>query len=416
MPYVNFLVFRGTDFFYKPPFARELRKLPNGSKGVQFRGKIYQIYEGKIDINKKSYKINDCPVVDAHHSLDPDNLDKSQFFYDDKIYNPILYFNGFEEDLDSFLLSLDYKKIDYLQGDLCKDKASNKKKYDYQIKFSDESIKENNLSINDILRILLYSRNDPVVDSIEKNINVILETSIEEGIKAKNILNLLERYPIHTLPNLILKLKNNKNTYEVNNNLVKNLKEEKIKLELKLQSKEEEIEVFDELLNKKASEEYKISKISEQSEYINELENTVNQLYDENHNLKKDKKNFLSTNLKKKFLNFISDICSSTMPRIRLILRSEITLFEKFDDLSIIFNLLNKINDKQNIKFRKIVHLDKWFEVNEHISTGKEKKGRIYFSPLKNNLVAVCIDYKFDDKSQKKIFNNLDNFNLSLIR
>ncbi len=104
------------------------------------------------------------------------------------------------------------------------------------------------------------------------------------------------------------------------------------------------------------------------------------------------------------------------MPRIRLILRSEITLFEKFDDLSIIFNLLNKINDKQNIKFRKIVHLDKWFEVNEHISTGKEKKGRIYFSPLKNNLVAVCIDYKFDDKSQKKIFNNLDNFNLSLIR
>lgn len=416
MPYVNFLVFKGTDFFYKPPFARELRKLPSGSKGVQFRGKIYQIYEGKIDINKKSFKINDCPVVDAHHSLDPDNLDKSQFFYDDKIYNPILYFNGFEEDLDSFLLSLDHNKIDYLQGDVCKDKASNKKKYDYQIKFSDESIKENNLSINDILKILLSSRKDPLVDSLERKINVILETSIEEDVKRKNILNLLEKYPLQTLPNLVLKLKNNKNEYEISNNLIKNLKDEKIKLELKLQKKEDEIEVFDNLLNDKANEEYKIDQIREQTEYIKELENTVNQLYDENHNLKKDKKNFLSTNIKKKFLNFISDICDSTMPRLRLILRSEITLFEKFDDLSTIFKFLSKINNKENIKFRKIVYLDKWFELNEHISTGKEKRGRIYFSPLKNNLVAICVDYKFDDKSQKKIFNNLDNFNLNLIK
>ena len=100
------------------------------------------------------------------------------------------------------------------------------------------------------------------------------------------------------------------------------------------------------------------------------------------------------------------------MPRLRLIQKSELVIFEKFTNIVPLFKLLKKINDKQKINFKKIRTSNSWFEVNDHISTGEEKKGRIYYSPLKSNLVAVVVDYKYNDKDQFLKFEKIINLNL----
>lgn len=415
MPYIKFKVYNLDKFITKPAFARQLRRLPDGTTGVEFRGKVYNLFEDQIDISTKSFNPRDCPLISSKQILDRKKIKKEDFHYNDQQYNPVFYFNGLYEDLNSFLYNLDLHKIDYLKADYSISKAPNNINYDYEVKLSEESVKEKNLNLERIIQILLDSLANFSIQSIEKQLKDMINKNIDENVKEKNINLLIEKYPRILIPKLLINLNKFQNNNEASFQELNNLKKHNKSLELQLNLKNEEIDTFNELLTKKADDEYKLSKISEQLDYISSLEKNIDYLSNQNYQLNKDKESFVKTDLKKKFLNYISNTFNSIMPRLRLIQKSELVIFEKYSNISFLLKILKKINDKEKINFKKIRKSNNWFEVNDHISTGDEKRGRVYYSPLKNNLVAVVVDYKYNDKDQFIKFEKIINLNLEKI-
>ena len=123
---------------------------------------------------------------------------------------------------------------------------------------------------------------------------------------------------------------------------------------------------------------------------------------------------FINTDSKKRFLNLISETFNALFPRIRLVFKSELIIFEKYKSVLTLFKILRKIENKEELRFKKIRTSKNWFEVDDHITTGDEKKGRVYFSPIKNDLVLVVVDFKHNNKDQilkfeKIISSNFDN-------
>ena len=92
MPFIRFKVYNSDKFIAKPAFARQLRKLPDGSTGVEFRGKVYNIFENQIDISRRSFKLNECPLISSKQIINKKNIQKEDFFYDERNYNPIFFF------------------------------------------------------------------------------------------------------------------------------------------------------------------------------------------------------------------------------------------------------------------------------------------------------------------------------------
>lgn len=414
MPFIRFKVYNSDKFIAKPAFARQLRKLPDGSTGVEFRGKVYNIFENQIDISRRSFKLNECPLISSKQIINKKNIQKEDFFYDERNYNPIFFFNGLYEDLNSFLYNLDINKIDYLNADFSKNKAPNNENYDFEVKLSEESVKEKNINFEKIIKLFLGSETSFSITSVEKQIRDMIDKNIDKEVKEKNINLLIEKYPKKLIPRLLINLKKNQDDV-ISKDAFRALKNKYQSVELQLSLKNEEISTFNELLNKKADDEYKLSKISEQSAYISELEKNIDFLHNQNFFLKKEKDSFIKTDLKKKFLNYISNTFESLMPRVRLIQKSEIVIFEKFTNIVPLFKIIKKINDKENISFKKIRTSKNWFEVNDHISTGEEKRGRVYFSPLKKDLVALVVDYKYNDKDQFLKFEKIIHINLDKI-
>ena len=413
MPYLKFKVYNKEKFITHPPFARQIRRLPDGSTGIEFRGRVYNLFEDQIDISLKSFSISECPLVRSRQILDRKKIKKEDFYYDTSKYNPIFYFNGLYDDLNAFLYNLDKKKIDYLKADYSKGKINNNIGYDFEVKLSGESVKDENLNLNRIIQLLLESREDFSIKSVEKQLRDMINNDIDENLKEKNINLLIDKYPKKLVPKLFVNLGKALKDQKSNSKEFSDLNKEKQKLELQLNLKDEEIKTYNELLEKKADDEYKINKISEQMDYISELEKNIDYLHNQNYQLNKDKESFIKTDLKKKFLNYISNTFESVMPRLRLIQKSELIIFDKFTNISPLFKLLKKINDKEKINFKKVRTSNNWFEVSEHISTGDEKRGRIYFSILKNNLVAIVVDYKYNDKDQFLKFDKIINLDLS---
>ena len=415
MPYIKFKVYNLDKFVTKPPFSRQLRRLPDGTTGVEFRGRVYNLFEDQIDISTKSFNSRDCPLISSKQILDRKKIKKEDFYYNDQQYNPVFYFNGLYEDLNSFLYNLDIYKIDYLKAEHSTLKAPNNVNYDYEVKLSEESVKEKNLNLEKLIQILFDSLANFSIQSIEKQLKDMIKNDIDSNVKEKNINLLIEKYPRKLIPKLLINLNKVQNNKEVSFKELNTLKKNNKNLEIQLNLKNEEIDTFNELLTKKADDEYKLSKITEQLEYISSLEKNIDFLNNQNYQLNRDKESFINTDLKKKFLNYISNTFNSIMPRLRLIQRSELVIFEKYSNISFLFKILKKINDKEKINFKKIRTSNNWFEVNDHISTGNEKRGRVYYSPLKNNLVAVVVDYKYNDKDQFIKFEKIINLNLERI-
>ena len=110
MPYIKFTVLKKGKLFSKPPFARQIRKLPDGNKGVAFRGKVFSLFNNSIDVSKNSYQLDDCPILSPKQHLEKDNISDENFFFLDSEYNPKFYFNGLKNDLNAFLFLLEKKK------------------------------------------------------------------------------------------------------------------------------------------------------------------------------------------------------------------------------------------------------------------------------------------------------------------
>ena len=409
MPFQRFEVYNKSELVYKPPFSRQIRRLPDGSKGIVFRGKVYLLFNDIIDISKNSFKIKDCPLITSKQILNKDKFSEEDFYLSEDEYNPKFYFNGLKSDLNSFLYFLEKKKIDYLSADISKNK-----KFDYEVKISEESKIEKKLTKKELIYILFESIETDNTKLFTNEIRFILDQNIDLPIKKKKIQDILDQSPDLLTRDIIIDIFERSKTEISYHNIVEDQKISIADLEKKLHLKNEEIIAFEELLKNKAEDEYKYSKISEQSEYILELEKNLNFLHNENNNLKKDKEFFINTDSKKRFLNLISEVFNTLFPRIRLVFKSEIIIFEKYKSVLALFKVLKKINYKEDLRFKKIKTSKNWFEVDEHITTGDEKKGRVYFSPIKNDLVLVVVDFKHNNKDQilkfeKIISSNFDN-------
>lgn len=409
MPFQRFEVYNKSELVYKPPFSRQIRRLPDGSKGIVFRGKVYLLFNNIIDISKNSFKIKDCPLITSRQILNKDKFSEEDFYLSEDEYNPKFYFNGLKSDLNSFLYFLEKKKIDYLSADISKNK-----KFDYEVKISEESKIEKKLTKKELIYILFESIETDNTKLFTNEIRFILDQNIDLPIKKKKIQDILDQSPDLLTRDIIIDIFERSKTEISYHNIVEDQKISIADLEKKLHLKNEEIIAFEELLKNKAEDEYKYSKISEQSEYILELEKNLNFLHNENNNLKKDKEFFINTDSKKRFLNLISEVFNTLFPRIRLVFKSEIIIFEKYKSVLALFKVLKKINYKEDLRFKKIKTSKNWFEVDEHIATGDEKKGRVYFSPIKNDLVLVVVDFKHNNKDQilkfeKIISSNFDN-------
>ena len=409
MPFQRFEVYNKSELVCKPPFSRQIRRLPDGSKGIVFRGKVYLLFNDIIDISKNSFKIKDCPLITSKQILNKDKFSEEDFYLSEDEYNPKFYFNGLKSDLNSFLYFLEKKKIDYLSADISKNK-----KFDYEVKISEESKIEKKLTKKELIYILFESIETDNTKLFTNEIRFILDQNIDLPIKKKKIQDILDQSPDLLTRDIIIDIFERSKTEISYLNIVEDQKISIDDLEKKLYLKNEEIIAFEELLKNKAEDEYKYSKISEQSEYILELEKNLNFLHNENNNLKKDKEFFINTDSKKRFLNLISEVFNTLFPRIRLVFKSEIIIFEKYKSVLALFKILKKINYKEDLRFKKIKTSKNWFEVDEHITTGDEKKGRVYFSPIKNDLVLVVVDFKHNNKDQilkfeKIISSNFDN-------
>ena len=409
MPFQRFEVYNKSELVCKPPFSRQIRRLPDGSKGIVFRGKVYLLFNDIIDISKNSFKIKDCPLITSKQILNKDKFSEEDFYLSEDEYNPKFYFNGLKSDLNSFLYFLEKKKIDYLSADISKNK-----KFDYEVKISEESKIEKKLTKKELIYILFESIETDNTKLFTNEIRFILDQNIDLPIKKKKIQDILDQSPDLLTRDIIIDIFERSKTEISYLNIVEDQKISIDDLEKKLYLKNEEIIAFEELLKNKAEDEYKYSKISEQSEYILELEKNLNFLHNENNNLKKNKEFFINTDSKKRFLNLISEVFNTLFPRIRLVFKSEIIIFEKYKSVLALFKILKKINYKEDLRFKKIKTSKNWFEVDEHITTGDEKKGRVYFSPIKNDLVLVVVDFKHNNKDQilkfeKIISSNFDN-------
>lgn len=287
------------------------------------------------------------------------------------------------------------KKIDYLSADVSKNK-----KFDYEVKISEESKIEKKLTKKELIYILFESTETDNTKSFSNEIKFILNQNIDLPIKKKKIQDILDQFPDLLTQDIIIDIFERSKSEISQQNIIEDQKIAISNLEKKLHSKNDEIIAFEELLKNKAEDEYKYSKISEQSEYILELEKNLNFLHNENNNLKKDKEFFINTDSKKRFLNLISETFNTLFPRIRLVFKSEIIIFEKYKSVLALFKVLKKINYKEDLRFKKIRTSKNWFEVDEHITTGDEKRGRVYFSPIKNDLVLVVVDFKHNNKDQ----------------
>lgn len=409
MPYIKFTVLKKGKLFSKPPFARQIRKLPDGNKGVAFRGKVFSLFNNSIDVSKNSYQLDDCPILSPKQHLEKDNISDENFFFLDSEYNPKFYFNGLKNDLNAFLFLLEKKKIDYLSADI-----SENEKFDFVVKISEESKIDKNLNKKKLIDILFESIETYSSKSFQNEIKFILKQNIDSSIKKQKIQEILNQYPDLLAQDIIFDLFNQTEQIDDKQNIIEKQKKNILDLNNQLDIKNNDLKAFEELFQNKAEDEYKFSKISEQSEYIIELEKNLNFLHNENNNLKKDKEFFINTDSKKRFLNLISETFNALFPRIRLVFKSEIIIFEKYKSVLTLFKILRKIENKEDLRFKKIRTSKNWFEVDDHITTGDEKKGRVYFSPTKNDLVLVVVDFKHNNKDQilkfeKIISSNFDN-------
>ena len=73
---------------------QDSEKLPDGSTGVEFRGKVYNIFENQIDISGRSFKLNECPFISSKQIINKKNIQKEDF-YDERVQSN--FFNGLYE-------------------------------------------------------------------------------------------------------------------------------------------------------------------------------------------------------------------------------------------------------------------------------------------------------------------------------
>jgi len=87
-------------------------------------------------------------------------------------------------------------------------------------------------------------------------------------------------------------------------------------------------------------------------------------------------------------------------------------IVSRFSNRKAIVNLLARLSSERDVRLKKIQGKAGqlgWREVDEHVATGVDKRGRVYvrICDAKDHSIDIYVDWKKDDKSQEKTLNML---------
>jgi len=110
----------------------------------------------------------------------------------------------------------------------------------------------------------------------------------------------------------------------------------------------------------------------------------------------------------------IAQILFSAFPQLAFPPDTVSVIASRFSESTSLWKTLFEINDGQRVKFEKINGLAGrygWIEIQKHINTGKDNRGRIYCRPSSHgHRYDVVLHWKQDDKDQQYVFNRLANY------
>ena len=110
-----------------------------------------------------------------------------------------------------------------------------------------------------------------------------------------------------------------------------------------------------------------------------------------------------------KIINYL-ELCFSKFENINIHPETSQIVVEKFPNATSLFDVLNKLDKRESVPARKIngSRLG-WFEVNQHITTGNDSLGRIYYvKPEGQKKITVLAYHKSNDNDQQRFHKKID--------
>jgi regulator of replication initiation timing len=83
------------------------------------------------------------------------------------------------------------------------------------------------------------------------------------------------------------------------------------------------------------------------------------------------------------------------------------TIIESFPDPSSLFDILQRLNGREEMPRKKIGGTRDWFEIDKHINTGESDMGRVYCTKLESGRMFAVVHRKKDDIEQQRFFGKL---------
>ena len=399
-------LYKDGNFQKRLSLKQEIIYSPNNKESVIYRGRAYELFDDSFDISKKSYPISDCSYEDSKISK------ADEFFIEKRSFKTLVFLNMSLNKFNSFLYELDLNKVLYIQSGISNRTSENTKykKANYYVRFSNEYVDSNKDFERKIKISFQNSLEGSYKKSIIKEIGKIISLKNQNNQK-EEVLKYINQISLTGISNLIIELYKTKSS-----ELLENLKIKKDfnTLNQRYLYQIDKIKFLEnELKNDKNNKNF-IKQINEKEKDISDLYSIIDEYETEINQLKTIQISSEKSNNQNKLINYLNGFLETFAPSIVLIGNSEINFVNKFNRFAEVLYYLKNLDQNLNqIKFKKIKTLHGWTEINSHITTGNEKKGRIYFKKIKESKkILVYLDYKENDKSQKRVFKYLSKLDL----
>ena len=406
------------------------------------------------------HKDNEDAEKDINNFLNlgelPKNLIK-EWYIETNFYGHYVLIDGSEEYLNQVVNRLEAHDFSIRRRDRSYRAADNGHMYDWFIRLDFEGTREEVLEkVKSALEISVdveetISQDDEESALIRKKLEDLISLPKEEIIKLsfelfkglsddiKKRETLIERSTRHSEAQLEEELESSRNDVakyktlykqtEVrakNENALLKSTISKLEAEIRLQENDESNDITQDQNVTTLQAEIKTLKkyLNDQegtlTEYATEFEQQALDYKKELDNLRKEyqelqKENtFLKNRTNKhnhtnKIINYL-ELCFSKFENINIHPETSQIVVEKFPNATSLFDVLNKLDKRESVPARKIngSRLG-WFEVNQHITTGNDSLGRIYYvKPEGQKKITVLAYHKSNDNDQQRFHKKID--------
>ena len=413
--------------------SRPTWSLPNGNLGVVYRGLVMPVYskrfesEFSIEISDTGFEKENCsfwnkniPFKTSDQSAQHDNLN---WYIETNQFGHYLVFDGDELIADRVTDSLENNNIKIRSSGISNRCADNGYKYDWYLRLQFDGSRDEILELisRALEAVLASSDNEVPATALETELQQ-LRTSYEDSLNRLELRTneydeLKHRYQDLNQEHQILQNKNNQNN-QINLRKIEQLNSNILRLEMSSNQANEKSTENQQLHLEKESLQARLTETEElyyneadlrSSEQI-QAQTEINELQEVNRNLRIELTHAPThRNKNEKYLTLLE----STLSNLRKVEfhpdASDTIAYYFQDNPSQIIQILFRLNAGENIPSRAIRGADGWFELNNHISTGQNSLGRIYFR--RANRLYIVIHKKKDDQEQTRFFRKLSDPN-----